>query len=294
MMGARLPDFIIIGAQKSATSSLYWWLQDQPECFLASPKETNFFSFDRDWSKGLGWYSDQFSAARPGAMLGEASVSYTYAATCAIASERMAATVPAARLVYVVRDPIERLRSHFRHEVQRNRERRPLGMAILEPDNAYVGNSCYFSCLRPYTERFPREQICIVRFEDLVHEPHVAWSDVLRFLGLPERQAPGTAANVTRENGGWSPAMRWLKEKRILRFSTVARLPGPVRKVGRRLLISDGREFERKLEASHESIPEEITDLIWRDVKRLERWLGLRSPLWPAIERSPEARPLRT
>jgi hypothetical protein len=290
MIQRRVPDFIIIGAQKSATSSLYWWLQDQREFFLASPKETNFFSFEKDWSRGAGWYSDQFSSAHQDAILGEASVSYSYASTCVVSAERMSATVPGARLIYVIRHPIERLRSHYRHEVQRNREKRPLRSAILEPGNAYVGNSRYFTCLRPYTERFPRDQICVVRFEDLVQEPHTGWSEILRFLGVPDRPAPSVAANVTRENGGWSPAMRWLKEKRILRFSTVGRLPQPVRKIGRRLLIRDGVGFEQKLAASRASIPDEITDEIWEDVARLEGWLGLSGTLWPRPERPSEVR----
>jgi hypothetical protein len=52
VMPDRFPDFVIIGAMKSATSTLYHWLGDQPECYLASPKETNFFAVERDWSKG--------------------------------------------------------------------------------------------------------------------------------------------------------------------------------------------------------------------------------------------------
>jgi hypothetical protein len=190
----------------------------------------------------------------------------------------------------LIRHPIERLRSHYRHEVQRNREKRSLREAILQPGNAYVGNSRYFTCLRPFMEHFPSDQICVVRFEDLVQEPHAGWSEILRFLGVPDRPAPNVAANVTRENGGWSPAMRWLKERRILRFSTVGRLPKPIRKIGRRLLIRDGAGFERKLAASHAPIPDEIMDAIRDDVAGLEGWLGLSGTLWPRLERRSEAR----
>lgn len=274
------PDFIIIGAMKSATSSLYEWLRLQPECFLVAPKETNFFSFHRDWARGLSWYSSLFANHGDRRLLGEASISYTDPSLAPTASQRMTAIVPKVKLIYVIRHPIERLRSHFRHEVQRSRERRTLLEAISEPGNPYVGMSSYHRCLKPYIDRFPPEQMCLVRFDDLVSGDQTGWRDVLKFLDLPQRLAPPTVHNVTSANGQWGSAMLWMKERRILRFSTVAKLPDPVRKLGRRVLIREGAGFERKLARSLEPIPMEITDPIWDDVFRLEEWMGVERPLW--------------
>jgi Sulfotransferase family len=277
----RFPDFIIIGAMKSATSTLYAWLRTQPGTFLAEPKEVNFFSFDRTWAHGPGWYSDRFSAGAQNDLLGEASVSYTYPDDAETAAERMAGLVPGARLIYVVREPVERLRSHYRHEVQRNRERRPLLEAISTPGNPYVETSRYFSCLEPYIHRFPSEQIRVIRFEDLVEGENAAWFDVLAFLDLPPAPPPGTAHNVTADNSEWSPLLRWLKEKRLWSFRKVARLPRPIRKLGHRVLMRDGEGYQAKLSRSQGTIPAELLVPIWDDVGRLERWMGTPAPMWP-------------
>ena len=254
-MTGRWPDFIIIGAMKSATSSLYAWLQTQPRCFLAQPKEVNFFSFDRTWDNGPDWYTNLFADADPGDLLGEASVSYTFREDSERASARMADLVPRARLIYVVRQPVERLRSHYRHEVQRSRERRPLIEAISAEGNPYVETSRYFACLRPYIDRFPRDQIQIVRFEDLVENGSGAWHDVLRFLELPDVPAPGTAHNVTAENSQWSPLLRWLKDNGYWSFRRVARMPRPIRRVGHRLLMRDGKSSQERASRSRNRSP---------------------------------------
>lgn len=282
MADLALPDFIVIGTMKSATSSLYWWLADQPECFLAFPKETDFFSSERRWQRGLDWYACQFSGASDHQLLGEASVSYTSPRFSSASAERMAGVVPDARLVFLIRHPIDRLRSHYRHEVQRSRESRPLSEAVSEPGNAYVGHSLYYSCLEPYLKSFPREQICVVRFDDLVQPPHAGWAMVLRHVGVSDRPAPGMAYNRAGDHVRWTPAMRFLKDNGILRFSHVARLPRPVRRIGRRVLMRTGPAFESELDGSRADIPDSITGGIWEDLARLEAWLLSEEPLWPA------------
>jgi hypothetical protein len=217
-------------------------------------------------------------------LLGEASVSYTDRDRGEVASERMASLIPHARLIYIVRDPIERLRSHYRHEVQRSRERRPLLDALSEPGNPYTAASRYFERLRPYVERFPRSHICVVRFEDLVTGEHPGWFDVIRFLDLPQRPCPGTVYNVTSNNSGWSPLLRWLMQMGIVRFRTIARLPRPVRRLGHRLLMRDGMAYEAKLTQSEDPIPDEITAPIWEDIQRLQHWLEAPAPLWQGVD----------
>jgi hypothetical protein len=277
----RLPDFLIIGAMKSATSTLYWWLREQPECFLAWPKEIDFFSSDDRWRRGVQSYGLLFEEAPAGRLLGEASVSYSHPDHSRVASKRIGAVVPEARIIYLVRHPVERLRSHYRHEVQRGRERRTLSDALAARDNPYADGSRYFSCLGPYIERFPREQICIVRFEDLVSDGSPGWTEILRVLGLPPRPSPGTAHNVTADHRQWSPAMAQMHRLGLLRFDFAKRLPAPIRRIGGRVLMRDGEPYRRRLEGSQEPIPSAAVELIWDDVDLLERWLGCRAPLWP-------------
>jgi hypothetical protein len=277
----RLPGVVIIGAMKSASTSLYRWLDKQPEVFMAHPKETNFFT--NAWSRGSFWYSEQFGEARPDQLLGEASVNYTNPDLAPLAAERMAGMIPDARLIYVVRHPVERIRSHYRHEVQRRRESRSLLEALREPGNSYVGHSSYHTCFAPYIEQFPSEQLLVVRFEDLVRSPTPAWSAVLRFLSLADRPVPEEAHNVSSEKAQFTRLMSWAKGHGLISFRRISRLPAPVRRVGRLLFARGGASYARKLDASREPIPEDLLAPVWDDVARLEAWLG--SPLWsPAHE----------
>jgi len=279
---ARLPDFIIIGTMKSATSSLYWWLQEQPGCFLASPKEIDFFSKADRWRKGIEWYRSLFAGAPAGQVLGEASVSYTLPTFAGVAASRMRSTLPDVRLLVTLRHPEERLRSHYRHEVQRGREQRSFIDAVRILENPYLATSRYFSCLEPYLERFSRDQLCLVRFEDLVSGGRSGWHQTLRFLGLPPTQPPTTAHNVTDGHRQWSSTMARLHRLGVFRLAAVARVPAPLRKLGGRVLMRDGADYRKTLEASRAvAIPEDVSDELWADIAKLETWLGATTPLWP-------------
>ena len=272
----RFPDVVIVGAMKSATTSLYRWLDAQPEVFMARPKETNFFT-DK-WELGPSWYSERFMEAGSSQLLGEASVAYTDPELADRAAERMAGLIPEARLIYVLRHPVERIRSHYRHEVQRRRESRPLLEALAEPGNSYIGHSSYWTCFQPYVRRFPRDRLLVVRFEDLVGDGGPAWAASLRLLGLPERAAPHDAHNVSSQKAQWTWAMATAKEKGLISFRQISRLPAPVRRLGKAVFARGGRRYAAKLDRSRVPIPEELLGPMWDDVAELSSWLG--TPLW--------------
>jgi hypothetical protein len=274
----RFPDFIVIGTMKSGTTSLYEWLAQQPEVFLPSMKEPNYFSRDEVFHRGASWYGRLFAPASRGQLVGEASVSYTSPDRCEIAADRMVALVPRATLICLVREPIERLRSHYRHQVQRGREQRPFEEAILDPDAKYVAQSLYYKCLKPYIDRYPRDQICVVRMEDLSADPPLAWDQVLRHLGLALRPRPPGAYNVTGEKSGFTRVMLWLWESGLHR--PLMRLPRPLRRLGRHLLLRDDPQYQHLVEQSSRPVPKELVGLVREDVSRLEDWLERDTPLW--------------
>lgn len=282
----RLPDFVVIGAMKSATTSLYRWLDEQPEVFMAHPKDSGALA--GEWSVALRWYAERFADAGPDQLLGEASVSYTDPRHSPIVADRMARSMKDVRLVYVLRQPVDRIRSHYRHEVQRRREHRPLLEAIAEPGNPYVAQSCYFACLEPYIERFPREQILVVRFEDLVRPDGSAWSQALAFLSLSDRPVPEGAHNVSSEKARWTRAMAWAHRNHVITLKQVSRLPKPVRRLGRAVFAREQDGRDGGPDASRAEIPFERTRPVWEDMARLESWLGL--SLWsPGVGTSDRA-----
>lgn len=282
-MSGRLPDFIVIGAMKSGTSSLYQWLGQQPEFELPPMKEPHFFSRDEVWQRGQPWYLDLFPEA-PGKLVGEASTTYTNPDHCQEAAARMASVVPDARLVYVLRQPVERMRSHYRHAVLRGEERRPLAEVLSDPDNRYLQRSLYHHCLAPYLKVFDHSQICVVRFEDLVSDGAPAWPVVLGHLGLPPRPRPAEAYNVSAQKSHYTAVMRWIWGSPLR--SHMSKVPAPIRHRFRGVLVREGPAYDARLQASEVPIPRAVTAPIWSDVDRLERWLGSGRPLW---ERPAEA-----
>lgn len=272
MSPPRLPDFVVIGAGKSGTTTLYRWLCEQPEVFPLALKEPRFFS--RDWHKGLEWYAELFAPCPEDQLVGEASTNYTDVQYSDLAAARMAQVIPDARLVYLLRHPVERLRSQYRHDWRRAAESAPLEAAVQRAGNPYVGRSLYHRRLQPYIERFSRDQICVVRFEDLVSTEGPAWADVLSHLGLSGRPSPTDAHNVTADRPQVSPLVR-----RLDRAGWPARLGAvapPVRRWGQRILQ---RAPTRPPADSAGDIPGPVLDDLYRDLTRLESWLGVEQ-LW--------------
>jgi hypothetical protein len=180
-----LPTFVVIGAMKAGTVSLRHHLDDHPDVFVGGGGmfgEPNFFIAEHNWGRGRGWYESLFDGAGGAAAIGECSPSYTWAHTYRGVPERMAQLVPRARLVYVVRDPIARMRSMYMHQVSAGRERRPAEMALL--DDRYLGPSRYGFQLAAFLDHFDRSQVLVIASEVLRDEPREALSAVFNHLAV--------------------------------------------------------------------------------------------------------------
>ncbi|MEO0398283.1 MAG: sulfotransferase [Pseudomonadota bacterium] len=177
-----LPDFIIIGAMKSGTSTLHEQLAAQADVFMTTPKEPNFFSDDAVYANGLDWYKNLFSAARAGALKGEASTHYTKLPTYPQTVERLAAATADVKLIYVMRHPIDRLVSHYVHEWTQNVIAAPINDAI-EAHPELIAYSRYAYQLAPYIERFGKDSILPVFFERLTAAPDAELKRIGAFIG---------------------------------------------------------------------------------------------------------------
>ncbi|HEX8119872.1 MAG TPA: sulfotransferase [Solirubrobacteraceae bacterium] len=181
-----LPNLVIIGAQKCGTTSLHLYLAGHPQVQMSRPKELHFFVEAGNWSRGLEWYERHFDA--PGrAIYGEASPSYSAWPTHRGVPERLHRTVPAARLIYLVRDPIDRMVSQWTMRTRNGVESRPLDAALRHVDGAdYLFRSRYHLQLGLYLEHFPPEQILVVDSDDLDRDRAATLRRVHRFLGIDE------------------------------------------------------------------------------------------------------------
>lgn len=196
-----LPDFLVLGAQKAGTTALYAYLRWHPGITGPSWKEVSFF--DRHWWRGEAWYRGQFPL-RPGERLvGEASPSYLFHP---LAPERARSLVPDAKLIVLLRNPVDRAYSHYQHEVALGREplsfedalaaeeertRGEVERLVSDPrafsrawwDHTYVARGRYAEQLERWLEAFPREQLLVVATEELGERPAETYAPVLRFLG---------------------------------------------------------------------------------------------------------------
>ncbi len=175
------PDFIVIGAMKSATTTLHEQLARQPGLFMSRPKEPNYFSDDKIYARGWRWYSSLFRAAKPGDLRGESSTHYTKLPTYPRTVDRMVRDLPRLKLIYLMRHPIDRLISQYVHEVTCGR----IGVAISEAIYRHpelIDYSRYTMQLRPFLEAYGAESVLPVFFQRLVHHSQSELERIGRFL----------------------------------------------------------------------------------------------------------------
>ena len=194
---SRRPNFIIIGAMKSATSTLHEQLAAQPGIFMSTPKEPNFFSNDEEYDKGLGWYEDLFAAAQPDDLCGESSTHYTKLPTYPHTLERIQQHVPDAKFIYMMRHPINRLVSHYIHEWTQRRVSTDINSAVdLHPE--LIAYSQYSMQIKPFLETFGSDRVLPIFFERFCTEPEAELERVCRFIGYS--QTPTWVNDQERHN----------------------------------------------------------------------------------------------
>jgi hypothetical protein len=186
-----LPNLLIIGAQKCGTTSLHAYLDLHPDVNMAAEKELDFFIEDRAWRRGVDWYAARFAA--DAAVRGEASPNYTGWPVWDGVPERASAVVPGARLVYLVRDPIERIESHYLQRRLQDGARGEIADVlgdIGDPHNLFVARSRYATQLERWLEHFPQERLLVLSAEELRDARHAAVAAVLAHVGLDDAIDP--------------------------------------------------------------------------------------------------------
>lgn len=175
----KLPDFLIIGAMKAGTSSMHLYLGHHPDISMSRPKEIDFFA--RYYHRGLDWYMGHFS----GGVNGESSNSNLKAHRWPEAAARIRRHIPEARLVCVLRNPVDRTLSHYLHNWRVGRETRPFAEAA-GPEGEIFHTSRYGWQLDHYLAHFPREQLLLATTEELDRDPESVLRRIFRFVGVDD------------------------------------------------------------------------------------------------------------
>ena len=192
---ATLPTFVGIGAMKCGTTALHRALSTHPDIGMAQPKELHFFSRNAVWRKGVAWYASQFPVR---AVRGEVSPSYTKLDLYPLAAERMASVIPEAKLLYLVRDPVERLISHYRHGVAGGTIRSGIEQAITDHPSL-VETGRYGARLREYLRWYPLDQVLVLESAQLDRAHTI--QRILEFIGADPDQAPPDVPRVHTTSG---------------------------------------------------------------------------------------------
>lgn len=271
-----IPNFLLIGAQKCGTTALYQALQQHPDIYMSPNKEPFFFIMDGklpayrmprprymnqlvyDWDV----YQQLFAGVAGQQAIGEASAIYLSSYYPERTAERIYQRIPTVRLIALVRQPAER--AYSAHTFYYARSLEPLAdfaqALAAEPERArcnempdlrYRLNGYYYANLKPYFDRFPRDQIRVYLYEDWKRTPLTILQDIFRFLGVDDTLAvTAPQANVTYR----------YRSRRLGHF-----LRNPNR-LGRWLFRRLPVQVHQKLTCWNQRLPPPMPSAIWREL----------------------------
>jgi sulfotransferase family protein len=265
-----VPNFLVIGAAKAGTTSLYRYLRSHPEVFMPEKKELQFFPEEFNWHLGLEWYERHFAEAGDVRAIGEASTTYTRYPYSKGVPRRIVETLPDVRLIYLVRHPIERMRSQYQQHVAHGWESETsIERALLE-NPFYLDTSRYAMQIEQYLEYLPMDRLKVIRSEDLRHKRDETIREVYGFLGVDPGFLPpalGQEHNSTR----WAarPMQRRLQSRRVVRaISTIT--PMKAKKVAIKVMSKRVRPTDVVIS---DHLRRELEDRLREDVVRLYTYM---------------------
>lgn len=263
---------------KCGTTTLFRHLGKHPEIGLSQDKETDFFLAAQNFARGFDWYGEQF---RPGARVyGEASPNYTKCNEFPGVPERIYRHLPHARLIYMVRDPVDRFVSQYLHHVNSGEIDTPPERILETPSGRhYLDCSRYHRQLCAYLDYFPLEQILVLDLDELRERPSALLRRTFRFLDVdPEvpieglDEAHNSGADLRRLPAWYfaarrSPLLRGIKQ----------RLPAGLQEA---MTARIARNTRRALPEVDESLRAAVGRELTADAAAFRELTGLPFPQW--------------
>jgi hypothetical protein len=217
-----LPDFVVIGGKKCGTTYLYHLLTQHPLVETAAAKELRYFN--RYFDEGVEWYRQCFPVPRwedgRRTITGEATPGYL---SYPSAPERMAKVIPQARLIALLRNPVDRTFSDYQLAAREGWETRTFEEAIHYADlddapRKYLSKSIYVDQLLRWSKYFPKEQMLVLKSEDLFEDPAETLKPVLSFLDLPEWRPKVWDLHYKRNRGDYEGEMAPATRERLKEY----------------------------------------------------------------------------
>lgn len=217
-MNLRTPDFVIIGAAKSGTTSLYQYLCRHPEIYMSKKKEPDFFSVDANYAKGMDWYCSLFSEAQPSQICGEASTTYSRWHQHPKTAERIYQALPTTKFIYIMRQPIDRAYSFYVYRFKGSLHKPELAVSntfeeTIKQQSEFIESSYYLEQIEQYLQFFPKESFLFLLMEDLIERPAQTLSKILSFINVDEIDLMEQKKIVANKAGDYP---EWYVKKQLL------------------------------------------------------------------------------
>ena len=269
-----IPNFLLVGATKAATTWLYQRLNEHPEVYVPSLKEVNYFS--RRYDQGEQWYLSFFEDVKDEKAIGELSPSYF---TSVEAPDRIYALNPEMRLIFMLRNPIQRAYSHYCMELRYNTVSEDIDREF-DPESIIVQESLYYQQISKYLKIFPQENLKFIIYEDIQTNPKQVLTDLYGFLGVDtDFEDP----DLYRQSYAKQPRQRF--EKLYTFLVAIYRWLNNNNELGRRVLsILKDKGFNDQfhhLNSTDKAYPQlsatkkqELIEFYQEDIKQLSQFLN--------------------
>lgn len=213
---SEVKNFFIVGAMKSGTTSLHHLLSSHPNICMSN-KGLEYFN--QNFEKGIDWYIKQFR--KKVKYFGEATPNYSKFHVWSATAANIYNSFPDSKIIYIVRDPIDRIISHLHHDLYRDRIYvKDIDKEVLSSQN-YLLTSSYYYQISKFLEYFDRKSILILPFELLRDKPQDFINNVMMFLDLPNYSLQGSPkfyASETRYLIKWFDFAKKIFPAKIRRF----------------------------------------------------------------------------
>lgn len=261
-----LPNYLVIGAPRCGTSWLARNLRTHPQVFLPELKEVHFF--DRNYEKGISWY-EKFFAESTEVAVGEATPGYLYGGKY---PELIHQVLPHVKLIVSLRDPTERAYSHYWYRATDNKVKREIVPFEhqLTTNPQLIEEGLYGVNLQRYYNLFPKNNILVLRYEDIQLNPGGYMSSIFRFLDVDDSFAPPYLTKVVNSSAtrSGSKAIHSISSKLSkLRFDYISNM---LDKAIGRDIPSISKEVRKKL----------LKEYFLNDINKLEKLIGQDLTQW--------------
>lgn len=190
---------VVIGAMKSGTTSIYSYFKHHKDITLSRNKECDFFKDEQLYQKGHDWYESLFD--KPGSRYIDVSPNYSKRHIFPGVAEKMAEYAPQAKIIYILRNPVDRMISHYMHNLSAGRIQYSFNRLIKkEKRRNYILSGCYAWQLEEYESYFSKDQILPIIFEEFIADRVKTMNRIYRFLGLEENKADFDYNNVAHKS----------------------------------------------------------------------------------------------